>query len=109
MATASPYGQASQFFGRAYGDLTAAANSQIRAGGPFTEEDHFDSQDDDSYMSGAIPPQTGTAPATGSKTYNLEAIKRELLGEAKQRQQDRPSDGHLVVRAGGGGNPAVKS
>lgn len=109
MGIPSPYSQASQFFGKAYGDLTTAANNQIRAGGPYTEEDHFDSQDDSSYMSGAVPPQTGTTPATGSSTYNLESIKRQLLDVARQRQQDRPSDGSVVIRAGGGGNPAVRS
>jgi hypothetical protein len=109
MEAPSAYGQASQFFGRAYGDLTRAANNQIRADGPYTEEDHFDSQDDNSYMSGAVPPQTGTTPPTGSKTYNLEAIKRELFSVAKQRQQDRSSDGSVIIRAGGGSNPAIRS
>jgi hypothetical protein len=107
MSLASAYNQAGQFFGKAYGDMTSAANSQIRVGGPYEEEEHFDAQDDNSYMSGAVPPQTGTAPATQSNTYNLEAIKRQLIDHAKHQQ--RVSDGGTIIRAGGGGNPAISS
>jgi hypothetical protein len=109
MGLASPYDQASQFFGKAYGAMTSASNNQIRYDGPFMEEDQFDSQDDNSYMSGAVPPQTGTTSATGSDTYNLESIKRQLIESAKNKQQNRPSNGSVNIRAGGGSNPAVMS
>ena len=106
MGLASAYNQAGQFFGKAYGDMTSASNNQIRYGGPFMEEDQSDSQDDTSYMSGAVPPQTGVTPTAHSNTYTIEAVKRELIESAKQR---RPTDGGLVIRAGGGTNPAIKS
>jgi hypothetical protein len=109
MGLSSAYNQAGQFFGKAYGDMTSATNNQIRYGGPFMEEDQSDSQDDTSYMSGAVPPQTGTTPATESNTYNLESVKRQLIESAKNRQQNRPSNGHINIRAGGGSNPAIMS
>lgn len=103
----SPYAQAGKFFGEAYNQLEAASQNQVHSGGFATREEGYTSNADDTYMEGAVPPRTGTSPVTERDTYDVESIKEELLNSAKQQKQ--PSNGSVVIRAGGGYNPAVKS
>jgi hypothetical protein len=106
MTFESPYAKASRFFGNAYNQLEGASQNQVRAGGFATREEGYSANADDTYMEGAVPPRTGTSPVAERDTYDIESIKEELLSSAKE--QKRPSNGSVVIRAGGGYNPAVK-
>lgn len=107
MRQTSPFGRASEFFGAAFNDMERASEMQERIQGTGMDDTRYDAGYDTSYMQGAVPPQSGPYGQDQGPADNLETLKRELLSSARDRR--RPSNGSLVIRAGGGYNPAVKS
>lgn len=105
MRTASPFGRAGEFFGAAFNDMERASDMQARIQGTGVADARYGADYDGSYMSGAVAPQSGPYGQDDGPAYDTESLKRELLAIAKER---RPSDGSVIMRAGGGGNPAVK-
>jgi len=105
--TNSPFGKASQFFGTAFNDLAQASNTQTKMQGQGFADVQYDSEYDDSYMEGNTEPQTGTFGAEQGPVDNIESVKEDLLSAAKEK--NRPVNGSVAVRAGGGINPAVRS
>ena len=106
MNSSSPYSRASAFFGAAYNDMERASQMQERIQAPGTDDAQYDSNYDTSYMRGAVPPQMGPYGEDQGPATDVEDMKRELLSTARAKQ--RPSDGSLILRAGGGTNPAIK-
>lgn len=107
MRQTSPFGRASEFFGAAFNDMERASEMQERIQSPGMDDTRYRSDYDNSYMQGAVPPQSGPYGQDQGPADNLESLKRDLLSAARERR--RPSNGSLVIRAGGGYNPAVKS
>lgn len=105
--TNSPFGKAGQFFGTAFNDLAQASNTQTKMQGRGFADAQYDSEYDDSYMEGDVAPQTGTFGVEQGPVDNVESVKEDLLSAAKER--NRPTNGSVSVRAGGGINPAVRS
>lgn len=102
----SPFGKASQFFGTAFNDLAQASNMQTKMQGRGFADAQYDSEYDDSYMEGDVAPQTGTFGIQQGPVENIESVKEDLLSAAKER--NRPTNGTVAIRAGGGINPAVR-
>lgn len=107
MRQQSPFGRASEFFGAAFNDMERASQMQERIQGTGMDDARYGASYDSSYMQGAVPSQSGPYGEDQGPTDDLESLKRDLLSAARERR--RPSDGSLVIRAGGGYNPAVKS
>lgn len=104
--SSSPFNQASEFFGIAFNDLTQASEKQTRMQGKGFSNTQYDSEYDSSYMEGNVEPQTGAFGSQQGPVNDIESVKKELLSTA--RQKNRPSNGTVSVRAGGGLNPAVR-
>lgn len=107
MPSQSPFGRASEFFGAAYNDMERASQMQERIQGNGMDDAQYDANYDTSYMRGAVPPQMGPYGEDQGPAADVEDMKREMLNKAREKQ--RPSNGSLIVRAGGGSNPAIKS
>jgi hypothetical protein len=107
MRPQSPFGKASEFFGAAFNDMERASDMQERIQGTGIRDARYGADYDTSSMQGAVPPQSGPYGEDQGPADDLENLKRDLLSAARERR--RPSDGSLVIRAGGGYNPAVKS
>ena len=105
MQPTSPFGRAGEFFGAAFNDMERASDMQARIQGGGMADARYGSDYDGAYMSGAVGPQSGPYGQDEGPSYDIETLKRELIQTAKDR---RPSNGSVVVRAGGGTNPAVK-
>lgn len=105
MRTASPFGRAGEFFGAAFNDMERASDMQAQIQGAGMADARYGADYDGAYMGGAVGPQSGTYGQDEGPAYDIESLKRELLSIAKER---RPSNGSVIMRAGGGGNPAVK-
>ena len=103
----SPFGKASQFFGAAFNDLAQASNMQTKMQGRGFADAQYDSEYDDSYMEGDVAPQTGTFGAEQGPVDNVESVKEDLLSAAKEK--NRPTNGSVSLRVGGGINYAVRS
>lgn len=101
----NPFGKAGAFFGSAFRDMTQASEFQERMQRSGLDNTRYEADADQSYMYGAVPPQTGTYGVDQGPADDTESVKRELLASAKQQ---RSSNGHIAVRASGGINTAVK-
>ncbi len=102
----SPFGQASQFFGSAFNDMKQASAFQERIQGAEPSKNLYSEEYDRSHMYGATPPQTNPYLSNQTSVDNIESLKEELLSTARAEQ--RSSNGHIAVRAGGGINTAVR-
>lgn len=101
----SPYGRAGQFFGTAFNDMAQASKKQTQMQGRGFDDAQYDSEYDQSYMEGSVPPQTGTYGTQQGPVDNIESVKEDLLSAAREKR--RPTNGHVAVRAGGGINSAI--
>jgi hypothetical protein len=101
-----PYSRASQFFGGAFNAMERASDNQARMQGVGMDDARYSADYTPSYMQGAVPPQMGPYGEDQEPTSDVENIKREMLNKAHEKQ--RPSNGSLILRAGGGTNPAIK-
>lgn len=54
-----------------------------------------------------VPPTLNTASEPPNSPFSVESTKEDLLNKAKQRRSTE--DKAIIVRAGGGRNPAIKS
>jgi hypothetical protein len=106
MNPSSPFSKAGAFFGAAYNDMERASQAQERVQGYGADDARYDATYDTDYMRGAVPPQMGPYGEDQGPATNVEDMKREMLNKARANQ--RPSDGSLILRAGGGTNPAIK-
>lgn len=102
----SPFGQASQFFGSAFNDMKQASEFQERVQGSNNPRNLYSEENERPHMYGAIPPQGGAYSPDQANVGDVESLKEELLSTA--RSQQRPSNGHVAMRAGGGINTAVR-
>lgn len=107
MNPSSPFSKASAFFGAAYNDMERASQAQERIQGEGMDDVQYDANYDTDYMRGAVPPQMGPYGEDQGPASDVEDMKREMLDKAREKQ--RPSNGSLILRAGGGTNPAIKS
>jgi len=107
MNSSSPFSRASEFFGAAYNDMERASQAQERIQGGGMDDVQYDANYDAEYMRGAVPPQSGPYGQDQGPDTDVEDMKREMLDKARPRQ--RPSDSSLMLRAGGGTNPAIKT
>jgi len=107
MRPSSPFGRASEFFGAAFNDMERASQMQERIQGTGMDDTRYDAGYDASYMQGAVPPKSGPYGEDQGPAPDLESLKQDLLSAARERR--RPSNGSLVIRAGGGYNTAIKS
>ena len=105
MATSDPFAQASKFFGGAFNSLERAANMQEELQGNGEEDTRYGANYDSEYLSGVVQPKTGPYGQENAASPVVDQVKEDLLNQARQK---RPSNGSLVIRAGGGYNPAVK-
>jgi hypothetical protein len=103
----SPFGRAGEFFGAAYNDLERASEMQTRIQGNGMDDTQYTADYDSAFMRGSVPPQQGPFGMQQGPDTDIEGLKRELLATARSNQ--RPSNGSLIIRAGGGYNPAIKS
>lgn len=101
------FNRAGDFFGSAFNKLERASEQQERTQGTGMADARYESDYDTSYLGGAVPPQKGPFGEDDGPVDNIESLKTELLETA--REQKRPSNGSVVIRAGGGTNPAVRS
>ncbi len=62
---------------------------------------------DESTFRGVIPPTLNTASEPSFTPYDVESTKEDLLKEARARKT--ATETPLIIRAGGGRNPAVKA
>ena len=106
MRQTSPFGRASEFFGAAFNDMERASEMQERIQGGGTTDAQYDANYDTDYMRGSVPPQMGPYGEDQGPASDVEDMKSEMLNKAREKQ--RPSDGSLILRAGGGTNPAIK-
>jgi hypothetical protein len=102
----SPFGRAGQFFGGAFNELERATEMQERIQGVGIGDSRYASTYDTEYMQGAVPPQTGPYGEQQGPAADVEDLKNELLQTA--REKNRPSNGSMAVRAGGGANTAIR-
>jgi hypothetical protein len=102
----TPFGQAANFFGRAYADQEEAAYMQD------TDDSRFDmSPESDLRIQN---PNVGSVPPSLTKRYSGEnyvnnyvrGMKESLLETAREKR--RPTNGDVALRASGGINTAVK-
>lgn len=105
--TTSAFGRAGQFFGGAFNDLERATKMQEKIQGIGVGESRYNADYDTDYLQGAVPPEFGTYGQQQGPADDVEDLKNELLRSA--REQQRPSNGSVIIRAGGGTNPAVRS
>lgn len=102
----SPFGQAADFFGRAYADQEQAAQYQD------FEDDRFDSPGGynlrlQNPTIGATPPSmVGDTTAEDNADNYVRGMKEALLESAREKR--RPTNGDVAFRASGGINTAVK-
>lgn len=102
----SPFGQAADFFGRAYVDQEQAALYQD------SEDDRFESPSGynlrlQSPTIGATPPSVvGDTTAEDNVDDYVRGMKEDLLASAREKR--RPTNGDVAFRASGGINTAVK-
>lgn len=107
MINPSPFGRASEFFGAAFNDMSRASQMQERLQGAGIDDTRYGADYDTSYMQGALPPKTGPYGVDQGPASDVEGLKEELLQSAREKR--RQSDGSVIIRAGGGSNPAIKS
>ena len=107
MTPSSPFNKASAFFGAAYNDMERASEMQERIQGGGMDDAQYDANYDTNYMRGSVPPQMGPYGEDQGPAADVEDMKSEMLNKAREKQ--RSSDGSLILRAGGGTNPAIKS
>lgn len=102
----SPFGQAADFFGRAYADQEQAALYQD------SDDSRFDSPTEynlrlQSPTIGATPPSAvGDTAAENDADNYVRGMKETLLASAREKR--RPTNGDIAFRASGGINTAVK-
>lgn len=102
----TPFGQAANFFGRAYADQEEAALAQD------TDDSRFDTSPDSDLRFenpniGAVPPSLTGRPSSESSADNyVRGMKESLLETAREKR--RPTNGNPAFRASGGVNTAVQ-
>lgn len=105
MATPNPFANASKLFGAAYNNMEQASNKQEEIQSLGGRDSQYGADAASDYLYGAVPPKTGPFSEYKGPSEDVENVKEELLLKA---QENRPSNGSLIMRAGGGTNPAVK-
>jgi hypothetical protein len=101
----SPFGQAADFFGRAYADQEEAAKFQDYVDGQYKSPSQYNLKLQSSTI-GAVPP-SAVAPSSDDETEGyVRGMKESLLERAREKR--RPTNGDTAFRASGGVNTAVK-
>jgi hypothetical protein len=100
----------SKLFSRAFDSQQYAANKQAQAQQVGMDWNKYSADVTDTHFDGPTPPEKGPygtfeSPVVADEDPT-ESMKAELL--AKARSNQRPTDGHVSIRAGGGVNPAVR-
>lgn len=103
--TTNAFDKAGKFFGAAYNEMERASNAQEGIQGAGEVDAQYGADTDSEYLYGAVQPKTGEFGAYRSPTADVDQVKEDLLTRARE---SRPSNGSLVLRAGGGANFAVK-
>jgi len=102
----APFGQAADFFGRAYAFQEQAAQDQAYADSKYDTPDEYNLQLQSQTIGMTPPSAVGDYEAEKEEDSYMRGMKDELLETARQKK--RPTNGDTAMRASGGINTAVK-
>jgi hypothetical protein len=106
MTQESSFNRSGEFFTSAFNQLERASERQERSQAKGLGITRYDSNYDTNYFGGVTPPAKGPFGEDNLQEEDVSALKEDLLSIAKEKR--RPSGGSVVLRAGGGTNPAVR-
>lgn len=90
-----------------FNDEEAASAAEIAEDRRGMVQTDINSNEDQNFFRSVVPPTINTASEPTTSPFSVEDTKEDLLNKAKQRRREQ--DGPIIVRAGGGRNPAIKS